>query len=122
MVTMYRQRHQGFTIVELLIMVAIIATLATFTIFAFGSWRTRTARTEVKTALSSLSASLKNELTFNNTYPATVPSSYQPSNGVTISYKSTATSYCASGTSTAVPTVVWYITDASPTPTQTSCS
>lgn len=121
MANMFKQ-HKGFTIVEVLIMVCIIAVLATITIFAFGSWRARTATTEVKNALSSLSSSLKNEMVFNNAYPATVPSTYKSSTGVTISYKaSSSTSYCASGTSTAIPSVVWYITDASPVPTKTSC-
>ena len=120
MVSMFK-RYKGFTVVELLIIICVIAVLATITIFAFGSWRSRTATTEVKSALTSLSTSLKNEMVFNSAYPSTVPSTYQSSTGVTISYSSTATTYCASGTSTAVPSVVWYITNASTTPTKTSC-
>lgn len=123
MVIRHNQRRRGFTIVEMIIVIAIIAVLATITIFAFGSWRSRTATTEVRTALSSLASSLKNELTFSNKYPASVPSTYEPSNGVTINYAPTVTGgYCASGTSTAVPTVVWYISDTSPTPSKTACS
>lgn len=122
MVSTYKRRQRGFTLVELLIVITIIVVLATLTIFAFGSWRKRTARTEVRGALSSLSSSLKNELTFRNAYPAAVPGTYSASPTVTISYTSTTTTYCASGTSTSVPTVVMYITNVNPTPSQTACS
>lgn len=116
------QHNKGFTVVELLVVVAVIGVLATITIFAFGSWRARTATTEVKHALTSLSSSLKNELTFNSVYPASVPTTYDASSTVTINYKSTASTYCASGTSTSVSGVVWYISNTSPTPTKTACS
>lgn len=123
MTSIDKQRRQGFTIIEVLIVVVVIAVLATITIFAFGSWRARTATTEVKTALIHLSSSLKNELTFTNSYPSAVPSNYKPSTGVTINYSTTGTGgYCASGTSTAVPSVVWYISSSELLPSKTSCS
>lgn len=116
------KRH-GFTIVEVLVMVTIIAMLATITIFGFGSWRARTATTEVKGALTNLATSLKSEMNFNSAYPASVPSTYRPSDGVTITYvmSSGGTVYCARGTSVAVNTVVWYISNTNPTPSQTAC-
>jgi Tfp pilus assembly protein PilE len=116
-------KRQGFTIVEVIIMVAVIALLATITIFGFGSWRARTATTEVKGALTSLATSLKSEMNFNSAYPSSVPSTYRPSTGVTITYVMSGggTVYCARGASTAVTTVIWYISNANPTPSQTAC-
>ena len=116
-------KHHGFTIVEVLVMVTIIALLATITIFGFGSWRARTATTEVKGALTNLATSLKSEMNFNSAYPSSVPSTYRPSTGVTITYVMSGggTAYCARGTSVAVTTVVWYITNTKPTPSQTAC-
>lgn len=116
-------KHHGFTIVEVVIMVTVIALLATITIFGFGSWRARTATTEVKGALTNLATSLKSEMNFNSTYPASVPSTYRPSTGVTITYVMSGggTAYCARGTSTAVSTVIWYISNTNPTPSQTAC-
>lgn len=118
----YAKRH-GFTIVEVLVMVTIIAMLATITIFGFGSWRARTATTEVKGALTNLATSLKSEMNFNSAYPSSVPSTYRPSDGVTITYvmSSGGTVYCARGTSVAVSTVIWYISNTNPTPSQTAC-
>lgn len=114
-------KRYGFTIVEILVMVTIIAMLATITVFGFGSWRARTATTEVKGALTNLASSLKNEMNFNSTYPASVPSTYRPSDTVTITYVSGGTTYCAKGASTAVTSVIWYISDTNPTPSQTAC-
>ena len=115
---------KGFTVVELLVVITIIVTLTAILVFAFGDWRQRTANTEVKTALTHLAAALKNDLNFDNAYPTTaegVPSSYQPSDGVTISYTSTTTTYCASGTSTADASVVWYISNTNQVPSKTAC-
>ncbi len=117
-------RVKGFTVVELLVVVAIIVTLTAILIFAFGDWRRRTADTEVKTALNGLAASLKNERNFKNAYPTTVqgvPAAYKPSEGVTIGYTGTATTYCASGTSTAESTAVWYISNTNQVPSKTAC-
>lgn len=117
-------RVKGFTVVELLVVVAVIVTLTAILIFSFGGWRQRTADTEVKTALNSLASSLKNERNFSNAYPTTaqgVPATYKPSAGVTIGYTGTASTYCASGTSTAVSTVVWYISSSNQVPSKTAC-
>lgn len=119
-----KSRSKGFTVVELLVVVAIIVTLTAILIFSFGDWRRRTADTEVKTALTSLAGALKNELNFKNAYPTTaqgVPATYKPSERVTISYTGTATTYCASGTSTAESTAVWYISHTSQIPSKTAC-
>lgn len=117
----YPSQVRGFTIVEMIVMVTIIAVLAAITIFAFGAWRSRTATAEVTTALTHLASALKSEQTFNNVYPSSVPSSYQASTGVTITYTNTSTTYCAKGTSTAVSTVVLYISNTNPVPSGTAC-
>ncbi len=119
--------HKGFTVVELLVVVVVIVGLATITIFAIGSWRTRTAKTEVTHALSSAASALKNHKNFNNGYPVgsppTMPSSYDPAQGVTMTYISgTASTYCLRATSLSVTTVVLYLTQAITTPTATACT
>ncbi len=118
----YAKRH-GFTIVEVLIMVVVIVVLATITIFGFGSWRARTATTEVKGALTNLATSLKSEMNFNSAYPSSIPSTYRPSANVTITYVMSGggTAYCARGTSAAVASVVWYISNTKSVPSQTAC-
>ena len=98
--------HRGFTIVELIVVVVIIAALALLTVFAFGSWRARTAGTEVKNEATSISSAMTNYQNFNNKFPATIPDGYTATQNVTSTYVSgTDTTYCINVTSTAVTTV-----------------
>jgi len=125
---MGKQNKNGFTIVEILVIVTVIAVLATITIFAFGSWRARTAKTEVQNDLRNSNSAIKNYQTFNNALPlsqAAFSPIYTPSRNVTLNYvrRGDAASYCLKGQSTAKTTVIWYVDSlVSPDPTTTSCS
>ena len=113
---------RGFTVVELLVVIAVVAILALITVFAFGNWRERTATTHVKSALVSLSGSLEDYLNFNNEYPVSVPSTYDSTSEVTITYtRGTTTTYCAQGQSTSVTSVMFVITNASKDPQAGTC-
>lgn len=123
MITKRRAQQHGFTVIEMVVIITVIAILATLVTFSFSSWRSRTAKTEVKTSLTDLASALKNELNFNSKYPASVPTSYTPARGVTITYSSASpySTYCASATSKSVSTVKMYITSSNPVPSETSC-
>ncbi len=125
---MGRQHKNGFTIVEILVIVAVIGILATLTIFAFGSWRARTAKTEVQNDLRNSNSAINNYQTFNNAYPATsviFAGIYTPSRNVTLTYslRSGGASYCLKGQSNAETSVVWYVDSLiSSEPTTTACT
>jgi prepilin-type N-terminal cleavage/methylation domain-containing protein len=117
----------GFTIVEILVIVAVIAILASITIFAFGSWRARTAKTEVQNDLRNSNSAIKNYQTFNNALPnaATFANTYTPSRNVTLTYalRGDNASYCLKGQSNVESSVVWYVDSlVSTEPTTTACS
>lgn len=131
------KQRRGFTVVELLIVIVIIASLALLTVFAFGSWRERTARTELQQELSTVSASLNNYRNFNNGYPGVAGGApvspttlnglaYRPNAGVTMTYslRTDGLSYCLKATSVAVASEPsWYIDSAvSATSTKIACS
>lgn len=118
--------RSGFTIVELMVVVAVIGLLVTIVVFALGDWRERTAKTEVQASLSQLASALKDYSNFNDTYPVPpsttyTDTSYNQSDTVTITYTATATTYCAQGTSTSVASVVYKISHDNQTPTAGSC-
>ncbi|NCU37746.1 prepilin-type N-terminal cleavage/methylation domain-containing protein [Candidatus Saccharibacteria bacterium] len=119
--------HKGFSIVELLVAVAIIAILATITIFALGSWRQRVAVTEVKNELTAAATALKDYKIFGSGYPIgsppSLPATYKATPNVTIVYISgTASTYCLRGTSVAVSSVVFYMSHSLTTPQTTACT
>jgi len=121
-------RRKGFTIVELMVSIIVIVILASIVAFAFGSWRSSSARTELKNDLTSAAAKLKDYKTWNNGYPpdsATFTAVYQPSGQLMMTYalRAGGGSYCLNATSTAVSTVQYYIdSNISPTPTAGTCS
>lgn len=124
---MNHKQNTGFTIVELLVVIAIIVALALLTIFAFGNWRARTAQTEIKNELYSVSATLKNYLNFKNAYPATLSAIPYTGNGnvsLTYTLRGGGLSYCIDASSVSLPTAAhWYIDSANGlTPTSTACS
>lgn len=116
------RRTSGFTIVELIMVVVIIAVLATITSFGIGSWRSRTAATEVKNALKSVGTAMRNAKNFGTGYPLSVPSTYSAQSGVTVTYMSgSATAYCVKGASVDVATVVYYMSNTYSEPKTTAC-
>lgn len=119
--------RRGFTIVELVVVIMIIVALALITVFAFGSWRQRTARTEMKNELNVVSSALKNHLNFNNSYPATLTGlTYQANPNVSITYtlRSGGASYCLDAGSLSVTDEPHWYYDSSGTGgiTKTACT
>ena len=124
---MKHKQNTGFTIVELLVVIAIVVALAALTIFAFGSWRTRTAQTEMKQELSTASTTLKNYLNFKNAYPATlsvIPYTGNANINLTYTLRGDGLSYCLNAGSVSLPTAPhWYIDSSQGlTPTTVACS
>ena len=110
---MSNQLAKGFTIVELFVVVSSIVVLASITVFGFGSWRERTAKTEVKNELVNASNALKDNLNFNNTYPVsgTLGTVYSPKSRVILTYvrRVDMQSYCLRGQSIENGSVILYI-------------
>ena len=107
------QKRTGFTIVELLVVIAVIGILASITIVGYGAWRKSAIATQVKSDLSSVITAMENERNFNSGYPSptTIPSTVTASKNVTLTpYPGgTATSYCIDGSSSDDPTVLYYV-------------
>jgi len=100
----------GFTIVELLVVIAIIGILATISIVSYGAWRRSVTSATLKSDLNGVISAMDSYRTFNNGYPGSVPSSFKPSNGVSLSGGSTDTkTYCVEATSSDDASLVFYV-------------
>lgn len=119
-------RSRGFTIVELLIVVVVIAILAAITIVAYSGVKNRASSASVLADINSSTKVLMNEATINSgTYPAVNPVASSGSN--TSVYKtymvdgsSTINAFCLAVTNTAANTT-YYTTNTNSTPTQGAC-
>jgi prepilin-type N-terminal cleavage/methylation domain-containing protein len=103
----------GFTLVEILVVIAVLGVLVTLTLVVAGNWRLSTAQTEVKSDLKSVVGAMENARNFGTGYPTSIPSTFTASENVTITYASgSAASYCINGSSTAVSSVQYYVNSA----------
>lgn len=64
--------RKGFTIIELLVIIVVISILAGMSLVTYGTWRERTAKTEVWSDLKNVALTMNNYRNFNNTYPTTL--------------------------------------------------
>jgi|SRR5690606_14219296 prepilin-type N-terminal cleavage/methylation domain-containing protein len=114
-------RRSAFTIVELVIVVTVIAILATLTAIGIGQWRDHVAETEVKSDLSSVQAGMEDARNREDGYPVFPDGTvfdgsndtkdiFTQSKYVTITYvRGTATGYCVDVRSKAKPNVYMFL-------------
>jgi prepilin-type N-terminal cleavage/methylation domain-containing protein len=109
-------KNKGFTLVEIIVIISVIAILVTIVIVSVGNWRKSTAETEVKSDLKNLSTAMEAARNFGNGYPTSIPSTFSSSPNVTVTYGSgSSASYCVNAVSTADSTVQYYINTAAAT-------
>lgn len=104
------KRNQGFTIVELMVVVVVIAILASVGFVGWGSWRQNAAKREVQSDLQIAAAAMKsakNESSSNG-YPFELPSTFKSSSNVTVYYRGTYSSvskFCLEAYSNDITTI-----------------
>jgi surface protein len=115
----------AFTIVELVIVITVIAILATLTAIGIGRWRDHVAETEVKSDLSSVQAGMEDARNRKDGYPVFPDGTifdgsndtkdiFTQSRYVTVTYaRGTATGYCVDVRSVAKPDVYLFLDTAS---------
>lgn len=100
----------GFTIVEILVVIAIIGILATISIISYGAWRRSVTAATLKSDLNGVIAAMDSHRNFNNGYPSSVPSSFKASDGVTLSGGSAdSKTYCVQATSSDDASLIFYV-------------
>ena len=104
------KRH-GFTIIELIVVIAVIAILAAITVVGYGAWRKQTLVNQVKSDLTAVAGAMESARTFDNKYPTSVPSTVASSDSSNFVGGGNAggSKYCVSKTSSEDASISYYI-------------
>jgi prepilin-type N-terminal cleavage/methylation domain-containing protein len=105
------RNNSAFTIVELIVVIAVIGILAGIVIVGYSGWRAATTATQVKNDLNTAAQAMESARTFNNAYPTTLPSITTSSTHITLTLASgsTAAAYCIDGVSSDSPSNPYYV-------------
>ncbi len=105
------RRRTGFTLLELLVVVTIIAILATVAIAKFGESKRRAYLTAMKSDLHGLATIAETQFATENSYQSVVAP--QASDGVTLTFLGSSSGWSATATHAAVPGVTCAIASGS---------
>jgi prepilin-type N-terminal cleavage/methylation domain-containing protein len=101
---------RGFTIAELLVVIAVIGILSAVVLVSYTGWQKSVTAAQLKSDLTAAASAMESSRTFNNIYPASIPSSFTPSPDVTVSGGSgDGKTYCLDATSSKDATIHYYI-------------
>ena len=71
-----RSKKRGFTLVELVTVIAVMGILAGIVTLGFGSWREQVAKKEIASDLSLFASSMKSNRNFSDGYPVLAPGTF----------------------------------------------
>lgn len=103
-------RSFGFTIVEVIVAITVVAILAGISIVSYGAWQTSIRQDQVKNDLMAAAGAMENERTFGESYPLTLPPSFAPSKGSQLVLSiGSPNAYCIDGTFSGISSIKYYI-------------
>lgn len=98
------KQARGFTLIEVLIAIVVIAILAGIGMVGYGEWRKDVVTKELQADLRSASAAMEQEKNFKNAYPARLPSSYKSNTAnIEVYVQNAGAEFCMEAASTQPP-------------------
>ena len=113
----------GFTIVELILVIAIIGILASISIVSYGNWQQIVVKAQLKSDLGSAATAMESYRNFNNGYPISIPATFTPSQYVTLTGGGSidGKTYCIDAVNSKFPSLYYHIDFSNPIALSGSC-
>ncbi len=105
-----KRNISGFTLIEIIVSLAVIGILCAVVIVSYGSWREKTTITQIKSDLLNVSVAFENYKNSNNTYPTDISkiSNFKSSSSITITGGSSNGKYFCVNASSLISGAVTY--------------
>jgi prepilin-type N-terminal cleavage/methylation domain-containing protein len=115
--------YKGFTIVELLVVIAVIGILAAVGIVGYGAWQKRVQEGAVKADLMTAAAAMENAKNFSTGYPYSIPSTFKASISTIVTGGGIdSQTFCIQASSKKDSSILMYVTNTVQTPTYGNCN
>ena len=124
------RQSTGFTLVELMVVILVIAILSTIVVINYSSYLHGASETQVKSDLTSAASKLKAAAVAGGVYPSSGSKAdldaagFEGNSNVTITpiaVSAPDTSFCLKGTSNKYSDITFYMTDTAAEPSTTAC-
>ena len=101
---------QGFTIVEMLVVILVIGILVTLTVFGFRGWQQGLSKSQVKSDLQQAITAMESEKNFGEGYETRLPDTFKQSEDISVTYAwGDGTKYCIQGYNAKYPTEIYSV-------------
>lgn len=117
------RRSAGFTIVELIVVISIVAILAVITAVGYGAWQSSLKEDQVKNDLIAAAGTMEEARTFSDEYPLTLPASFTAGEGIEVVLSVPGTdAYCIDGGVAGDESIEFYIDDTMQSAAEGTCA
>jgi len=123
MINKHLSKNTGFTIVEIIVVIAVLAILSTMLVFGYGMWQQNIAKDQMVADLNTVKASMETNKNFASEYDTQLPTDFVASKGVTVTFvNGNGSSYCVEAASTKTGTTKYFVSSSDQSsPKQGSC-
>lgn len=123
-VLMHTHKRQGFTIVELAVVIVVIGILASLVMLGYGNWRKSIIVDAAKSDLSTALAAMESARNFGEDYPDTIPANIQTSSNVSLSggARPGGVMFCIEAVGVQDPSIRYYVSHKQRSPAEGGCA